>query len=110
MYETTIPKTGSKNGDIRYFIFFNDHMSPIEYTLQKVQCMKRWCDDVNKTYVTICLILKDYFSGEKSREGASTYVDHTWQLQPNEEMAQHLLLRLMFSAGQHLSFNDECPF
>ena len=103
MQDKNMIKTGSENGEIRYFVFYSDYDST--FILVKVKCLKREYDKENESYMYRCITLQNYFDERLGK----VIVDHEWQLCKTLEEARHLLVLLSMNHGKMLSYKNKDP-
>jgi hypothetical protein len=90
MFTKQPPKTGKKNGEIRYWAFRD---ADGKLYLEKVKCIRKLFDKENDNDYYSCMLLEpisEFRLGMKP--GYITYIDHAWQLQKTLEDAQRLLI------------------
>lgn len=96
------PICGSKNGEIRYNVFF---VYGDTLYLQKVKCLGNRWDKVNESEVFRCFVLEDYIDGDNGR---SISVDNAWHLQETLEDAIKLAILLIFN--KDASYQKDPPW
>jgi hypothetical protein len=98
MIKVKEPKTGTKNGEIRYFIFYSPYSKKI--TLKKVKCLRKRWDPLNGNFVWDCKIIKT-FMGENNNK---TTVDYLWQLRTTLEDAYKTFFIVLLNYGTEIFY------
>lgn len=90
MFTKEKPKTGKKNGEVRYWAFRD---ATDRFYLNKVKCLRTRYDGEAGYYVYDCELLEpvsEFRIGMKP--GFKLTIDYAWQLQKTLEDAQRLLI------------------
>lgn len=106
MFINKYPKTGSKNGSIRYYASF--YMETVE--LFRVSCDRSWHDKENDCWPVTCTILDHYITSRSESSSDKFVVDNVWQLQETLEDAIKLMIILIFHKNPQASYRYSPPW
>ena len=106
MFINKYPKTGSKNGSVRYYASY--YLGEIE--LYKVRCTRSWHDRENNSRPVTCEILGYYMTSKKESSSDNITVDNIWQLQETREDAIRLMILLIFHKDRSASYSFDPPW
>ncbi len=106
MFDNKYPKTGSKNGSIRYYTSF--YMG--DPLLFKVHCVRSWHDKENDCWPVTCKILDAYITSRPESSSDHFVVDNVWQLQETLEDAIKLMIVLIFHKNSSASYSSTPPW
>ena len=106
MFINKYPKTGSKNGAVRYYASF--YLGEVE--LYKVRCQRSWYDKENNSHPVTCEVLGYYITSKKESSSDNMIVDNIWQLQETLQDAIKLMIILIFHRDKSASYNLDPPW